>query len=170
MDDTRRILETAIDNFNKKDKYLIENCLSERCICSRLAFHIQQELIALKMDEYTADVEYNRVAEGKDKMPKTLHNKKIVVDLIVHKRGCSEYCGDNNLFCIEMKKSNNYSGYDENHKRFGMDKKRLIDMIEEKYGYNYKRGYMVVIDMKEKKLIIDSEILPEDVKQASKQF
>jgi len=150
MEEIRNILETSINEFNEYEEYLIENDLSERCICSRLAFYIQQTLITSHFKDYTVDVEYNRGAKGKDKSPKVLHDKKIVVDLIVHKRGQSEYYGFDNLFCVEMKKSNSRYGYSN-------DKARLKDMTDYDYGYNYKCGYMVIIDMKRKKLIIESE-------------
>lgn len=76
--------------------------------------------------------------------------KKIVVDLIVHKRGQFKNYGFDNLFCVEMKKSNSRYGY-------GQDKTRLKEMTDYQYGYNYRCGYMVVADMKKKKLIIESE-------------
>lgn len=150
MEEIRNILETAISKLNENDVYLIENDLSERCICSRLAFYIQQTLMTSRFSEYIVDVEYNRGAKGIEKSPKVLHDKKIVVDLIVHKRGYFEDYGFDNLFCIEMKKSNNRYGYNN-------DKARLKDMTDYEYGYNYKYGYMVVVDMKRKKLIIESE-------------
>lgn len=76
MEEIRNILETSINEFNQHDEYLIENDLSERCICSRLAFYIQQTLITSHFNDYTVDVEYNRGAKGKDKSPKVLHDKK----------------------------------------------------------------------------------------------
>ena len=120
MEAIRNILETAINKFNENDLYLIENDLSERCICGRLACYIQQALMTSQFSEYTVDVEYNRGAKGKDKSPKFLHDKLIVVDLIVHKMGHTEY-GFDNLFCVEMKKSNSRYGYNS-------DKARLKDM------------------------------------------
>lgn len=154
MEEIRNILEMAISTFNENDIYLIENDLSERCICSRLAFYIQQTLMTSRFSEYIVDVEYNRGAKGKDKSPKVLHDKNIVVDLIVHKRGQNEY-GFDNLFCVEMKKSNSRYGYNS-------DKARLKDMTDYDYGYNYKCGYMVVIDMKRKQIIIESEFRLDD--------
>ncbi len=156
MEEIRNILETAINMFNENDVYLIENDLSERCICSRLALCIQQTLMTSRFSEYTVDVEYNRGAKGKDKSPKILHDKKIVVDLIVHKRGQSEYYGFDNLFCVEMKKSNSRYGYND-------DKARLKDMTDYDYGYNYRSGYMVIADMKKKMLIIESEFLLDNI-------
>lgn len=152
MEEIKKILETAISRFNETDKYLIENDLSERCICSRFAFHIQQALIESEFHEYIADVEYNRGSEGKEKNIKVLRDKKIVVDLIVHKRGYFNDIGFDNLFCVEMKKSSSRYGYDD-------DKQRLKDMTDIEYGYNYKRGYMIVADMKNNKLVIESEFL-----------
>lgn len=144
------ILNAAINRFNEQDKYLIEKDLSERCICSRLAFHIQQTLMSSQFDDYVVDVEYNRGSKGIEKSPKALRNKKIVVDLIVHKRGYFENCGFDNLFCVEMKKSNSRRGYDD-------DKKRLEKMTNYDYGYNYKCGYMIVVDMEQKQLLIESD-------------
>lgn len=150
MDEIRKILESALDRFNDSEEYLLENDLSERCICGRLAYHIQQTLLTTVYSDYIVDVEYNRSAKGKEKSPKVLHDKKIVVDLIVHKRGYSEYIGFDNLFCIEMKKSN--SRY-----RLTEDKRRLREMTDYEYGFNYKRGYMIIADMNRKRLIIESE-------------
>lgn len=152
MKEIRDILEMAISKFNKNDVYLIENDLSERCICSRLAFYIQQILMDSHFNDYVVDVEYNRGAKGKEKAIKVLNDKKIVVDLIVHKRGYFDGYGFDNLFCVEMKKSNSRYGYD-------CDKKRLKEMTDYTFGYNYRCGYMVVADIKNKKLIIESEFL-----------
>ncbi len=152
MEQIRDILETAINKFNENDAYLIENDLSERCICSRLAFYMQQTLMTSRFSEYTVDVEYNRGVKGRDKSPKVLRDKKIVVDLIVHKRGRSKFYGFDNLFCVEMKKSNSRYGYND-------DKARLKDMTNYDFGYNYKSGYMVIADMKNKVLRIESEFL-----------
>ena len=66
MEEIKSILEAAINKFNENDEYLIKNDLSERCICSRLAFYLQQILMTSIYNEYIVDVEYNRGAKGKD--------------------------------------------------------------------------------------------------------
>ena len=146
--ETLRIMENAIEKFNQADRYLLENDLSERCICSRLAFHIQQELLESNdFREYVVDVEYNRGFNALENLPKHLHDKKIVVDLIVHKRGFSEVYGFDNLFCAELKKTTNREGYCK-------DMQRLKDLVDFQYGFGYKAGYMVVADMKNCRLYI----------------
>lgn len=150
-DETERIMKSAIERFNQADVYLLINDLSERCICSRLAFHIQQKLLELPdFKEYTVDVEYNRGSNSLEMVPKCLHSKKIVVDLIVHKRGFSEIEGFINLFCVELKKSTNRNGYSK-------DKQRLQDMVAPQYGFCYKAGYMVVADMRNHRLDIEEK-------------
>ena len=150
-DKTLHIMESAIERFNQADVYLLVNDLSERCICSRLAFYIQQELLRLyDFREYVVDVEYNRGSNELENIPKCLHSKNIVVDLIAHKRGFSRPYGFSNLFCAELKKTTNREGYDK-------DKQRLQDMVVPQYGFSYKAGYMVVADMREHKLYIEEK-------------
>lgn len=87
-DKTLHIMESAIERFNQAEVYLLANDLSERCICSRLAFYIQQELFkSYDFREYVVDVEYNRGSNELENVPKRLYGKNIIIDLIVHKRG-----------------------------------------------------------------------------------
>ena len=150
-DETLHIMENAIERFNQTEAYLLVNDLSERCICSRFAFYIQQELFeSSNFRDYIVDVEYNRGFNRLDNNPKCLHGKKIIVDLIAHKRGFSEPYGFDNLFCAELKKTTNREGYDK-------DKQRLQDMVEPQYGFSYKAGYMVIADMRGHKLYIEEK-------------
>jgi len=110
------MVNTATDKFNFNERYLIENDLSERCICARFAMYLQNELSDSKdYRQYVVDVEYNRGGERKRNNPKMLFNKKIVVDLIAHKRGFDG--GNNNLICCEMKKSTDRRGSTDDEKR-----------------------------------------------------
>lgn len=150
-DETLRIMENAIDRFNQADVYLLAKDLSERCICSRLAFYLQQELLESNdFREYVVDVEYNRGSRGQECAPKVLHNQKIVVDLIVHKREFSEPYGFDNLFCAELKKTTNREGYSK-------DIQRLQNLVNYQYGFCYKAGYMVVADMNRNRLYIENK-------------
>ena len=81
------IVKSAIDHFNQYETYLISRDLSERCICSKFASYLEKAIEGTEYDTYHVDVEYNRGYEGREDNPKMLDNKKIVVDLIVHKRG-----------------------------------------------------------------------------------
>lgn len=151
FNELKDIVCKAIEQFNNKDKFLIEKDLSERCICSAFARCI--ESCIPDKEEYrdvVVDVEYNRGFEGDESRVKRLRNKKIVVDLIVHKRGYIEGEGFYNLICIEMKKSTNREGC-------SADKQRLSDMTNCTYGYNYSLGCMIVADMSENVLRVEEE-------------
>lgn len=135
------IVDNAIKDFNKNEKYLIENDLSERCICARFAMYLTKALYGTNYQDYSVDVEYNRGAFGKDICAKIIENKRIIVDLIVHKRGYDHTNGFDNLICIEMKKTTNHRGCKA-------DEERLRKMTSYSYGFNYKLAAMILINMK----------------------
>lgn len=83
----KNIVLQAINDFNEKEMYLVENDLSERCICSRFAIYLSKSLENTEFENYIADVEYNRGAEGNERSTKYLDGRLITVDLVVHKRG-----------------------------------------------------------------------------------
>lgn len=139
------IINISIDEFNNKEKYLIKNDLSERCICAKFAMYLSKALINTRYQDYDVDVEYNRGAYGKDLCAKVIEDKRIVVDLIVHKRGYDPELGYDNLICMEMKKSTDRRGC-------GNDEKRLRKMTDYRYGFNYKIGIMLLVNMSEHKL------------------
>ena len=127
------IMQSAINSFNSNEIFLLTHNVSERCICAKFAGYLERELYRQGLVQYSVDVEYNRNTGDL----KRLHDKNIVVDLIVHKRGCSGY-EDGNLICIEMKKKSNRAG-------LNADKQRLQDLVGSEYGYNYFAGYMILI-------------------------
>ncbi|MBO5620497.1 MAG: hypothetical protein J5959_02570 [Butyrivibrio sp.] len=132
------IMESAITGFNKNEMYLLTHNVSERCICAKFAGYLERELYRQGLLQYRVDVEYNRNTGD----TKRLHNKIIVVDLIVHIRGkFSEE--DGNLICIEMKKTCNRTG-------LNADKQRLQDLVGFEQGYNYLAGYMILIGVGKK--------------------
>lgn len=134
------IITNAINNFNCKEVYLIKNDLSERCICARFAMHLTTVLQDTEYSEYIVDVEYNRGADGTERSTKRLDDRCITVDLIVHKRGCDATYGFDNLICAEMKKSTDRRGCES-------DELRLKNMIDPKFGFCYKTGFMILINM-----------------------
>lgn len=141
------IVEEAVKNFNEKEKYLIENDLSERCMCARFALHLTKALQGTRYGEYEVDVEYNRGADGYERAIKRLDDSMITVDLVVHKRGYDCIYGFDNLICLEMKKSKDRRGCNS-------DEHRLKSMTSTKYGFNYKLGIMLVVDYKIKEMVI----------------
>ena len=150
MDETKEkimidIMNSAIDAFNKNERYLIEYDLSERCICAKFAHYLAIELNKGIYREYYVDVEYNRTIR---RNIKSLEKKNIVVDLIVHKRGI-----DDNLVCIEMKKC---CARQDCIKK---DEDRLKKLTSIQYSYMYGLGIMILIKRDGKnnvyKLLID---------------
>ena len=156
MDDRAHHLEiivlNAIQNFNENEKYLIENDLSERCICAKFAMYLSAALSSTDFKDYIVDVEYNRGCDGYERGVKRIDNRPITVDLIVHKRGFDCNYGFDNLICIEMKKSTNRRGCKS-------DEERLKQMTSINHGFCYVIGFMLLIDMREKFLIIKSKII-----------
>lgn len=105
-------LARAMQQFMNEDSYLLEKNLSERCIASRLAMHLQRQF-----PDHKADAEYNR----KGRTPKRLGvpeecandfdddgNALVVPDVIVHQRGED----GPNILVLELKKANNPEGMD----------------------------------------------------------
>lgn len=149
----KNIVNLAISKFNQREKYLIENNLSERCICSKFAMYLSDEITNSEFNNYIVDVEYNRGNNGINYSPKMLDNKNIVVDLIVHKRKYDVIFGYDNLICIEMKKSN------DSRRTKGIidDEDRLKKLTNFQYSFNYQIGLMLIVDIKKKELYIKTE-------------
>ena len=146
------IVDAAIKEFNRKEKYLIENDLSERCICARFAMYLSKALTNTRYQDYDVDVEYNRGAYGEELNAKIMEDKRIVVDLIVHRRGYDPEVGYDNLICMEMKKSTDRRGCSN-------DEERLQKMTDYSYGFNYEIGIMLLVDMSEYKLEVKKYFL-----------
>lgn len=151
----KNIVDLAINKFNDKETYLLENNLSERCICSKFAEYLSIEIESSEFAAYEVDVEYNRGNHGVENSPKTLCDQKIVVDLIVHKRGYNNITGFDNIICIEMKKSN------DSRRLQGIrdDEDRLRKLTDYQYSFNYQIGFMIIADIKEKKLYIRNQFI-----------
>lgn len=143
-----QLVEEAVRKFNENEKYLIETDLSERCICSKFAMYLASEIEKSEYRDYHVDVEYNRGACGDELHVKCIEDKRIVVDLIVHKRGFDPVFGFDNLICIEMKKSTDRRGCDT-------DEVRLQKMTSYSYGFNYKIGVMLLVNMKKERIEVN---------------
>lgn len=131
------IVEEALCKFDLKETYLIKNDLSERCICAKFAAYLEKELLDTQYKDYDVDVEYNRGYKGNDGAAKMMHGKKIVTDLIVHKREKNKEGEYENLICIEMKK-------EYKHLNMESDQKRLKVLTNKYCGFCYKLGLMIV--------------------------
>jgi len=106
----RDALVRALGALNRNDRHLLVHDLSERCIASRLALHMQAEFTS-----YYVDVEYNRMGIEPKRLglPSTCANALdangqalVVPDIIVHRRGPE---GPNPLV-VELKKRSSSAG------------------------------------------------------------
>ncbi|MCL2770750.1 MAG: hypothetical protein FWD89_00350 [Firmicutes bacterium] len=159
MTETQRKLEKvvrlAIKSFNDNESYLISRGLSERCICSKFAMYVERQVSSSEFRDFFVDVEYNRGAKGNEYLPKTIDDdRRIVVDLIVHKRSSDQNNEFRNLICIEIKKDTNREGLDD-------DKERLKIMTDSYSYFKYELGFMIVANMKLHKLEINSTFVNE---------
>ena len=133
------LVQQAIQTFNENERFLIENDLSERCICAKFATYLKSEIENSEFSDYEVDVEYNRGYLGMEYKPKGLDGKNITVDLIVHKRSYNpDEGGFHNLICIEMKKHHLKEG-------IALDRERIKKLTNPAHGYCYKAGYIILI-------------------------
>ena len=125
----QRAIQCAIklDDQSNPHKKLLST--SER----NIAFHIGAALnhIIRDMDEfmgYQVDVEYNRQGVGDD--PKKFDGKKVVPDILIHKRGITfEKDTSSNYLYMEVKVINLFNGKRESIK----DKRKLTAFRHDKY-------------------------------------
>ena len=135
-DEVRHYLERAIARVEHADRHLLVFNVSERCIATRLAMYLREYFV-----DYDVDVEYNRDGEHVKQLYKQVRHdpgdrgeetqgQSVMPDVVVHRRG-----GDHsNLLVIEMKKSANPTGIDNDRQR--------IRAFRTELGYNV--GALVV--------------------------
>lgn len=116
------LLSKSIKELIATDKRLLDLKVSERCICARLALHIDNNMREYDKENgsrvfegYYADVEFNRMYGV---LPKKVFyddiKHSVSCDLLIHSRG--EKTLDNYL-CLEMKKEENKEKCEEDRKR-----------------------------------------------------
>lgn len=100
--------------------------VSERNICARLAHHMENIMRNCKNKDifrgYYADVEYNRMGNGKIKCYENTEHlpQPMVSDLLIQSRGL-----DPNYLAVELKK-------EKNHEKIKEDKARLMSLVSPK--------------------------------------
>lgn len=101
--------------------------VSERNLCGRLAYYLEDLLRKYDLKGYYADPEYNRKQEGQVKtmLDDNLTVVSISCDVVVHSRG--ENIEQDNLIAIEMKKCNRPQNEKES------DKNRLRALTKDSY-------------------------------------
>ncbi len=111
------LFENSNLSFLKKDKSLLFADVSERSWYSRFSIYMSEQLIKYGLEDYYVDSEYNRNGN----LLKTIfdnYNLEIIndtCDLILHSRG--EIIKNDNLICVEMKKSTASKLEKENDKK-----------------------------------------------------
>lgn len=123
-------LKIALDMLFYKDQYLICNGMNKHV--SELSIsHKLGHYLALLIDEYDVDCEYNRNLAD----PKTDEaNNLIRPDIIVHKRGSN----DVNFVIIEIK-----PWWNDNTEK---DVKKLCEMTKQDGQFRYCFGFSIVIN------------------------
>lgn len=149
IDEIKDMIDKVIDEFNNKEEYLIKNRLSERCICSKFATYIHNEIRSRQnFEKYDVDMEYDRGFASIDSNKKQIDDHDVYLDLIVHERGCDQMGNYNNLICMEMKYSATGAEYEK-------DLQRLELLTRYDKNFWYKIGYMIKIDSDKQKLLIE---------------
>lgn len=123
------ILESLFGSINRvyrNDRHLLINKVSERCVCARLAYYLEQQIRKNKIFlGYYVDVEYDRMQDGFAKRI-GLGKKKHICDLLIHSRGEKK---PDNLLALEMKVHNNYTNAPD-------DMQRLHDLVQHRNETN----------------------------------
>lgn len=106
------IIEEALEQLIKNDRYLIEHDVHEQSISSKLGYYLSSSIQPRSNGGWDIDVEYNRNGE----VPKSLCGiGNVRPDIIIHRRGLNNPNGyeENNLLIIQIKKEPT----DENKKK-----------------------------------------------------
>jgi hypothetical protein len=124
----KTIVESAVNTLMNQDSKLLENDSHEISIAFRLGLYLNE---AFKNTSYNIDLEYNRLLDTKN--PKKLNGKNVRPDIIIHKRETDK----DNLLVIEIKKSSNSQGQEN-------DREKITQYIKE---LNYQNGLALRIDI-----------------------
>lgn len=124
-----QLLNEAIKMLYHYDYHIIYSRVSERCVCARLAFHLEslmRQKYRTLFEGYYVDVEYDRMGKPKKQNgcsnryadPKRIGTleKRHVCDLLIHRRGFYNGSRDN-LLALEMKVHQNYSNVESDYQR-----------------------------------------------------
>ena len=116
----------SIDQIYRYDHHLLINKVSERCVCARLAYYLEQKIRQNNQFlGYYVDVEYDRMQNGFAKRIGS-GKKKHICDLLIHSRGEKK---PDNLLALEMKVHNNYTNAPD-------DMQRLHDLVQHRNETN----------------------------------
>jgi hypothetical protein len=123
----------ALDELYRKDIYLFEYDLCERCINHKFANYLERQNFG---DNFFIDCEYNRAyskSNGGIRTKKITTKDGNFVDIVVTKRNNNP---DDDLVCLEVKKWNNSDG----EKGFKLDRLKLKILTGKNLPINIKNG------------------------------
>lgn len=168
------VFEKASASFLKEQKDLITSNVSERCWYTPFAIYLNEEIKKNNINGYYVDTEYNRNG-GKLKTifdnEKELKIIKVTCDIIVHSRGNN--IKQDNLICIEMKKSTAIKSTKTSDKR----RVQILtkDSFDDIWSYDgkefpkhvcrYKLGVYYEIDVRRQRVFVEYYEKGEKVKE-----
>ena len=145
--DINAIFQDSFLSFQTLEKSLVDSQVSERCLCARLALHLELKARKRGGSNYFADVEYNR-NKGKKKTLINQEYKEITIccDLLLHSRGKHN---PDNLIAIEMKKSgrNKQETFDDFERLKVLTRSEYENEVHnEKHVCGYLLGIFILIN------------------------
>ena len=143
------ILIPSLQKLYEVDYFNIYYGASERCICARLAHHMENNMRSttqLNLDDYFVDVEYNRMGSGHPKYYESHKDgpKYMVSDLLVRGRGHLQ-----NLLAVEMKRNGNPKKLKEDRERLECMVSAMSNNPDSNYIYNTLVGAFIIYSPKE---------------------
>lgn len=138
--------------FMEKNYVLLDEDISERCLCGALMHEFNRQLEQNGCNNYYADIEFNRSNQRIKQLPNDdgfVNN--ILPDIIVHSRGKET---PDNLLVLEMKKSSaNQQDKEKDRNRLRKMTKQNCD--ESHYSYKYKLGVYYEINHNERQIVVE---------------
>lgn len=129
IENLEKYVKQAMKQLYDKDKILLNDNVSERCLVYNFARHLERTLKETPYKNLYIDLEYNRNC---GRMKSIKGQRTSYPDLIVHERGTY----NNNAIVIEFKKWNNKS-----KKVLKKDREKLKAF---KYEYGYRMPMLVI--------------------------
>ncbi len=173
-----KILNESNNLFLEQEKENILNDVNERCLCGRLAIHLNDKVRENNIHGYFVDTEYNRKQDGQIKtiLDEECQVININCDIIIHSRG--KNIQNDNLIAIEMKKSNR-----PEHEKIS-DKYRLRALTKDSYdgiwSYDgvtlpehvcgYALGFYIELNIKTRKCLIEKYKKGEKIDESTQRF
>lgn len=139
IENLEKYVKQAMKELYNKDRILLKDNVSERCLVYNFARHLEKILKDTEYRNLSIDLEYNRSCE---RLKELEGQKTSYPDLIVHERGTD----DKNTIVIEFKKWNN-----KNIKVLEKDRKKLKGF---KYEYRYKMPILIIFDKESNEKVI----------------